>query len=88
MKSWPQTSALDALLTDPLVRLTMRADRVEPQALKSLLANVTGKLAVRRALLPPANPAAPLRAAGPGAAARRAAPPIDGDTFCGLAPCW
>ncbi len=38
---------LDALMADPLVRAVMRADHVEPQALKSLLSDASARLGAR-----------------------------------------
>ncbi len=86
MKPWPQASALDALLSDSLVQLAMRADHVETQALKTLLVDVARRLAARRAVRLLAKPAPFRRAAvldllKPGA-------PIESDALCGLAPCW
>ena len=48
MEPRPGTLALDALLSDSIVQLAMRADGVEPQALRSLLVDVGRKIAARR----------------------------------------
>jgi hypothetical protein len=86
MKPWPQASALDVLLSDSLVQLAMRADRVEPQALKSLLSDVGRKLAARREVRLLAGPARFHRAAVTDS--MKAGPLIDGGALCGLAACW
>ncbi len=86
MKPWPQASALDDLLSDSLVQLAMRADRVEPQALKSLLVDTARKLAARREAPLLAKPAPFRRPAV--LDLMRPSGPIDGGALCGLAPCW
>jgi hypothetical protein len=41
-------STIDGLLADPLIQKVMRADRVEPQALKVLLQGTAGRIADAR----------------------------------------
>jgi hypothetical protein len=41
-------TTIDDLLADSLIQTVMRADRVEPQALKTLLNGVAGRIAARR----------------------------------------
>jgi hypothetical protein len=41
-------TTIDDLLADSLIQTVMRADRVEPQALKALLNGVAGRIAARR----------------------------------------
>jgi hypothetical protein len=91
MEPRPSASALDALLSDSIVQLTMRADRVEPQALRSLLVDVGRKIAMRRLA---AGQATLRRGALPGSM-RRSASTLRGDAGapiatvapCAFAPC-
>ena len=46
--SLPQTQTIDDLLADTLIQAIMRADHVEPQALKSILNGVAGRIAGAR----------------------------------------
>ena len=43
---------LDDLLSDRLIQAVMRADRVDPHALRAMLAGVTSRVARRRAAAP------------------------------------
>jgi hypothetical protein len=43
-----QGPTIDDLLADSLIRTVMRADHVEPQALRALLGGAAGRLAARR----------------------------------------
>ena len=45
----PNAPTIDPLLADPLIQKVMRADRVEPQALKSMLHGTARRIAERAA---------------------------------------
>jgi hypothetical protein len=88
MTFWPENPGLDELLSDPVVLLAMRADGVEPHAVKSLMKGVGRRLAARRAgfLLP--SPTA-VRLGGDGAVAPSLLGTTNGRSApCGMAPCW
>ena len=55
-----QNSAIEDLLADPLIQSVMRADRVEPKELRTLLRGVANRLAPARAASGPAYPRPPL----------------------------
>jgi hypothetical protein len=83
---------IDELLADSLIQKVMRADGVEPQALKALLNGAAGRIAEARAsragvvfVGAPAERRNPLRRPGAPAPARRAARSYGGE--CGSALC-
>ncbi len=83
---------LDELIGDSLIQRVMRADRVEPEALKALLQGAAGRIAEARAsradmvfVNAPENRRSALRRPNAPAPARRAARPLGDD--CGSALC-
>ena len=46
--AYPNAPTIDHLLADPLIQKVMRADRVEPLALRSLLDGTARRIAERR----------------------------------------
>ena len=46
--AYPNAPTIDTLLADSLIQKVMRADRVEPQALKSMLHGTARRIAERR----------------------------------------
>jgi hypothetical protein len=83
-----QDPTLDELLGDPLILAAMRADRVDPRALRTLLGAAAGRLAAAQAREPrPAKPPIDWRATpwGAGAPARLPSQPLA--DACGAAFC-
>ncbi len=99
MTQGPEDLGLDELLADSLVQATMRADRVEPAALESLMKTVARSIRSRRPSFAVAKPALIAKAASlpPDALAipfARGTLPFAGDFAprgslrdC-CAPCW
>jgi hypothetical protein len=88
-----RTPTVDELLGDSLVQAVMRADNVEPQALRTLLEGVAGRIAAGRETEPRpvsalfANPQNQRRSAPRPAMGQTRARPMSAADPCGSALC-
>ena len=98
MTQGPENPGLDELLADSLVRATMRADGVEPEAFKSFVKSMGRKIAARDSRFAFANSAPVVKASLPPDALAipfvRGTLPFAGDFGAPIAPreccapCW